>query len=150
MVLGFKDTYPDNEPTYFCEKILMPYADVQLPPDITIPKIHSIRKGHRWRAGMSIQMAYGVRTPNYSQFNKGYPELEKCISTQDIFMTYDKGRLEITVEHDAVNDRYLMPHNIEQLIVNDGLDRRRFLDWFFPKGVYDFSGQIVHWTDFRY
>lgn len=146
MILGFKDMYPDNEPTYFLEKILMPYTDVQLPPGIYSPKIHSIRKGNRWRAGMSIQMAYGVRTNHYTQFNKDYPQLGKCISEQDIFMTYDRHALEITVG----NINYLMPQMIDKLILNDGLTRERFLDWFFPGTVDEFSGQIVHWTDYKY
>lgn len=135
MILGFKQTFPDKTPTGFESKI------------ITLEKIHSIRKGHRWHPGMSIQMAFGVRTKNYRQFNKGIETLSKCIHVQDIFMTYERwGALEITVN----DDNYLLHSQIETLIKHDGLTRKQFIDWFFAKDTCEFSGQIIHWTDFKY
>ena len=142
MILGFKQKFPDGTPTHFEEKI---YAGVA--PELYKefePKIHSMREGERWRAGMDIQMAYGVRTKNYRQFNKGVSQLEKCKETQDVFMTLT-WVLEVTID-----DRYLMPTEIEQLIKNDGLTRKQFIYWFFPDGKKEWSGQIIHWTDFRY
>ena len=132
MILGFKQQFTDKTPTNFKEKIL------------SGEKIHSIRAGDRWMPGMSIQMAYGVRTKKYDQFNKDHNDLERCKDVQEIFITCDFN-LEITVD-----DKYLMPWEIDKLIKNDGLTRLGFIGWFFPKGKWDFSGQIIHWTDFKY
>jgi hypothetical protein len=142
MILGFKQKFPDGTPTHFEEKI---YAGVapELYKDFE-PKIHSMREGERWRAGMDIQMAYGVRTKQYRQFNKGVSKLEKCISTQHVFMTYD-WQLEV-----SISGRELTPEEISVLIKNDGLTRQQFIDWFFPDNKDEWSGQIIHWTEFRY
>lgn len=140
MILGFKQKFPDGSDTNFREKILASVA-----PSEFIPKIHSIRAGRRWRPGMSIQMAYGVRTKHYQQFNAEHPELQVAKNVQRIFMSSDGWIIECTVDN-----RYLMPAEIDTLIKYDGLTRRQFIDWFFPDGVNEFSGQIIHWTDFKY
>ncbi|HEY9362182.1 MAG TPA: hypothetical protein VIQ00_02890 [Chitinophagaceae bacterium] len=132
MILGFKQQFPDNTPTNFKEKIL------------SGEKIHSIRAGNRWKPGMSIQMAYGVRTKNYKQFNYCRSKFERCVSVQRIFITYEC-ELEITV---GMNE--LTPMQIAKLIKNDGLTRDQFIDWFLPEKVSEFSGQIIHWTDYQY
>ena len=36
------------------------------------------------------------------------------------------------------------------LAANDGLDSSDFFDWFFPNGNGIFTGDILHFTDFRY
>ena len=143
MILGFKQYFPDGTPTHFEEKI---YASVapELYKDYE-PKIHSMRTGDRWRAGMDIHMAYGVRTKQYRQFNKGVSGIEKCKGIQRVFMTYD-WQLEVTIG----NRELLAPEEIEMLIKNDGLTREQFINWFFPEDKDEWSGQIIHWTDFRY
>lgn len=133
MILGFKQHFTDKSPTLFKEQIL------------SGKKIHSMREGDRWEAGMSIQMAYGVRTKLYEQFNRGIDHLSTCLSVQEVFMTFDRHTLEITVE-----DTYLYYNDKELLIANDGLTYERFINWFFPKGRYEWSGQIIHWTNFKY
>ena len=145
MILGFKTHLQDGMPTFFEQKIKLGIGIPQL-WGIDIPKIHSLREDvhDRWQAGNSIQMAYDVRTKNYRQFNNDIPELSTCKSTQEIFMTYN-WCVEISVD-----DRYLHRKEIEQLIDNDGLTERQFVDWFFPKGKTKFSGKIIHWTDFKY
>lgn len=90
MILGFKQKFPWGEPTYFREKILLPTKPRILAygaAETWYPKIHTMRSDphNRWKAGRSIQMVY--RGPNYSiqdHFNKGIPELEKCVSTQKV------------------------------------------------------------------
>lgn len=135
MILGFKKKFPDNTPTHFKEKIL------------SGEKIHSLRKSDRFREGMSIQMAYGVRTKYYEQFNKGIENLSTCISVQEVFMTINRsGVIEVTID----DDNYLTALQIDKLIINDGLTREPFIEWFFPLGRWTWSGYIIHWTNFKY
>ena len=101
----------EQEPTYFREKIILgstgakpctkvlcdftegfhKFAKIEI-----YPKLHTIRLDphNRWKAGRSIQMAYGVRTKNYNNFNKGIPELETCVSVQNIEIVWEReGRI---------------------------------------------------------
>src|SRR5690554_3897274 len=114
MILGFKQYFPwhtekNPAPTFFREKILAgvgytwsPVVDspVKNAKEISelyqctiTPKIHTIRAGNRWKSGDKIHMAYGSRTKNYQQFNKGIPELERVKSTESISVKYLKGLL---------------------------------------------------------
>ncbi len=134
MILGFKKKFDDGQPTFFSAKI------------IDGLKIHTLRSGFRWRAGLDIQMAHGVRTNHYEQFNKNIPKLQKCISVQDVFMTFNGWEIEITVD----NRNYLSDSEIDKLIKNDGLTDEQFFEWFFPGKQDEWSGQIIHWTNFKY
>jgi hypothetical protein len=147
MVLGFKQKFPWGEPTYFREKILYGVGKViwLTPRQIKkYPKIHTIRAGTRWKSGDKIHMAYGVRSKNYEQFNKGIPELEVVKSVQKIEMILEPGCLLVTV---SIDGRFLGLGEIEKLAINDGFpDINDFFEWFNK----DFTGQIIHWTDLRY
>jgi hypothetical protein len=144
MILGFKQ-HLYGEPTHFKEKILacvMPKLAKKYKP-----KRHSIRAGNRWRAKLPIHMAYGVRSSLYDQFNKDIPALQRCISVQDVFITYEGyGLPEITVD----DSKYLVPHEVELLVENDGLTMDQFIQFFFNNQVGCFSGQIIHWTGLKY
>ncbi len=117
-------------------------------PTIDGVKIHTIRddEKRRWAAGVPIQFATGVRTKQYDKFKDGV-----CTGTQRVFMTYDQGRLEITI-----GSKYLYAYQErEQLAINDGFESlSAFEDWFIPicqrrkDGVY--TGRLIHWTDFEY
>jgi len=144
MLLGFKEFFHDGKPTFFKKKILAGVGIVRENILLGI-KIHTIREGERWKPGYFIHMATGVRTKGYNQFNSSYPQLQKCISTQQIFMSYFDGMLEITVDN-----TYLSSHEIDTLIQNDGLTRDQFINWFFKKNADVWSGQIIHWTNFKY
>jgi hypothetical protein len=133
MILAFKTTFPNGEKTGFDRKIL---------EDI---KIHTLRQSDRIRKGTLLNMATGVRTKSYNQFNIARLDLQTCTGREKIFMTYDRHCLEITV-----GSKYMMQHEIQKLIANDGLTKEQFLDWFFPKDVDEWSGYIIHWTDFKY
>lgn len=159
MQLGFKQTFPWGDPTYFREKILLagcgaaPGLQVvcdfsdgfqHLPKYRLWPKLHTIRSGSRWKAGDKIHMAYGVRTNNYQQFNKGIPELEFVKSVQPIAIKYQRGLLLPTV---AIDGRILDDKEIDTLAINDGFEGiNDFFNWFDK----DFQGQLIHWTDLRY
>ena len=156
MTLGFSTTFKDGRPTQFQLKIRLPYRPGFLDhfPDL-LPKIHTFRVGHRWRAGMAIQMVIGNRTPQRYQFNADIPALQTCISVQDAIVGLDTDDdlfiLIGTFEHGY----YLTREQLLLFAVNDGfnsLDELR--RWFFPKGFTGkapvLDGQIIHWTDFKY
>jgi hypothetical protein len=143
MTLGFKKTFPWGEPTYFKEKIL---AGAGYGPIVSAPKIHTIREGNRWKPGMTIHMAYGVRTKKYEQFNKGIDGLQRVVSVQKIEIEiYGGGKIvRIIIDDKIISDN---PELTYQLAVNDGFDNLfDFFKWFSK----DFVGQIIHWTKFRY
>jgi len=152
MVLGFKQKFPDGTPTHFREKVLASlghYPEGGRPSillkdgeEIIIkPKYHSLRLGNRWKAGMNIHMAYGVRTKNYQQFNKGIPELEKCVSVQKVEIKWTKTHSGMLIFIDGVNV------GGDDLWRNDGFDSlEQFMLWFNK----DFTGQIIHWSSLRY
>ena len=99
---------------------------------------------------MSIQMAYGVRTKDYQQFNKGIPSLEKCVSVQRISIK------RLTIKHPTpgcyfwdvkIDGRAPTNNGVELLVTNDGFDSiSQFEEWFHD-GI---KGQIIHFTDFLY
>lgn len=98
-------------------------------------KKHTIRedKKNRWKAGMLMHMATGVRTKNYNCFKE-----VTCKSIQLI---------EIQNNSITVDNRKLTEQEIQQLIVNDGFDSTiDFWNWFEKP----FKGKIIHWTDLRY
>lgn len=156
MTLGFSTYRPGTRDlTFFSAKILSPYMP-QFAKAFPIPKIHTFRIGHRWRAGMSIQMVSGNRTRYRFQFNAGIPELSTCISAQParICINVDK-YIDIAVEEPDKDHRWLTREELLLFAVNDGFNSLEELTrWFFPKGytgTYEpLVGQIIHWTDFRY
>lgn len=165
MNLGFKQYFDHKkqEPTYFREKIL---AGVGLTTDAPLahlepptrhgwaPKLHTIRLDphNRWKPGMSIQMVY--RGPKYSildHFNKGIPELEKCVSVQKIEIRWWKNTVLRKrfpwIKFVKVDGRLLNPDEYFKLIRNDGFDSTpQFQKWFNE----DFTGKLIHWTDLKY
>lgn len=132
MVLGFKRKHKDGRPTGFAPKILSGV------------KKHTIREDEpdRWKEGVIIQMAYGVRTKDYEQFNAGRSDLEVCTGTQKIEIKWKNH--DYTVK---VDGRVLSREQVELLAINDGFDDLvEFLTWFSA----DFKGKIIHWTKLRY
>jgi hypothetical protein len=124
MILGFKETFPTTkEPTNFREKIL------------GNTKIHTIRNGYRWKPGMKINFATGVRTKNYNQFKEGI-----CISVQAIEIGAEMHT--IKVDGHTITARQFI-----DLFENDGFETYfDFWNWFKK----DVVGQIIHWTDYKY
>lgn len=104
-------------------------------------KIHTIRLDphNRWNPGMKIHFATGVRTKNYEQFMEG-----KCKSVQYIDIEWYDNKNRIFI---SINQRPLNQNEIAKLIKSDGFDSfEQFQKWFNS----DFSGKIIHWTDFKY
>lgn len=132
------------------------------------PKIHTMREDpyDRWKPGMSIQMVY--RGPKYSildHFNKGIPELEKLKGKQKCRVQYndkitpDLRPCGIYIDDQLVWEGFVGKSFanscgsekdrkwIESFAKNDGFESSiEFFRWFKK----DWSGFILHWTDFRY
>lgn len=107
-------------------------------------KIHTIRRGSRWRKGRIVHFATGVRTKNYNQFRLG-----ECDGVERVNITYWEGDLIIVVGENTLT----LVERLE-LAEKDGFDAYHdFVKWFYDatgKGREIFRGQIVHWTKFRY
>lgn len=115
-------------------------------------KQHTIRedKHRRWRPGLIIHMAFGVRTKNYNCFCDKYT----CKSIQEIKIVYHlTGYPMAPVIEIFIGGKLFYRSdgfgrsNIKKLAKNDGFDS---VDDFFKWFDKDFSGVIVHWTDLRY
>lgn len=171
MILGFK-TLIKNKYTNFVPKIKAGLIQNPTPEGIKIhgnpkepltnvkPKIHTIRKDfrNRWKLGIIIHFATGVRTKSYQCFAES-----KCISTQIFEITF-------LPNHTVCNTPYL-PYlgclmfvdgfemsikTMEEIAINDGFDSLQdFLIYFRDSGEKQgneivFEGKIIHWTDKRY
>ena len=147
MILGYKLLWPWGGFTNFAKKIL---EDT---------KKHSIRvdKKNRWRAGMKIQHAHGVRTKRYIMFLEGECKsvqkikIEKFdgVLTDDyyIYKVLHKGIEFIMGFKVIVDDKVLSHETIAILAKNDGFDSTSdFFDWFWD----GFEGKIIHFTDLKY
>lgn len=126
-------------PTNFIEKIK------------TGKKPHSFREGDRWRPGMKIHMATGVRTPNYEQFNKDWKHAQTVVSTQkvEILTTHEIPGILFYDEKpgEETKARFIYGKGLEIIAKKDGFDTvEDFLKFFH----HHWFGQIVHWTDLRY
>ena len=104
-------------------------------------KIHTIRedKTRRWKKGMEIHFATGVRTKDYDQFKGG-----ECTMVQEIKMNPSTG--EVLVERHGqffpLSDYYKA-----KLIEQDGFDSEdEFWEWFNEP----FEGVLIHWTNYFY
>lgn len=163
MTLGFMQYFDKQkkEPTHFREKILVGAGFIPQNPNIHPkglidfigrPKIHTIRRDphNRWKAGRKIEMVYrGAGYRIIDHFNKGIPELEKCVSVQRIeikwesFIGLEKPALNVQID----NGRSLTTEEITRLARNDGFkDIEQFCKWFSK----DFTGKIIHWSSMRY
>lgn len=142
MILSFKKKLPSGKPTNFENKIKLGI------------KIHSMREDthNRWKPGMKIQMAHGVRTKNYRCFD----DTKICTGIQSIKIKYllitgYQGVVEVRIGgklfYSQFGEDSYGSCNLELLAKNDGFDSTSdFFEWF----NHDFEGRILHWTDFRY
>lgn len=167
MILGFK-TYWNGKPTHFPEKIMA--CTVPVYREGYRPKLHTIRAGERWKAGIEMHMATGVRTKNYKRFNAGAVGLRYCLGVQKIEIIRADDLPLKKVPEDRINryslyveklqETFYVPfivkvdgrmiHNIivNDMAKNDGFETfNEMIEWF---NVESFTGQIIHWTTLRY
>lgn len=138
MILGFK-TKINGKPTFFEEKILAylyPYSNQATG---ILPKKHTIRvdKNNRWRVGMLIQFATGVRTKNYQKFADGI-----CTKTEKFCLKYVGESVLVQIGNIFYsNNNGLGIAFLNQFAVNDGFkDLQEFLAYFNQ----DFEGKIIY------
>jgi hypothetical protein len=175
MILSFKQKKKNGEPTYFIEKIWrglisagifnkylkFNYEDKYVAKfdklwdgwgDFPTPKLHTIRedKHGRWKPGMKIHFYVGSRTKNAFQFApvvecKSVQKIEiEYLINLEIFKTSPLLPHPVSVE---IDERSMSYDEIITLSKNDGFySIDDFFDWFNT----DFTGKIIHWTDFRY
>lgn len=171
MILPFS-TQLNGKPTYFVEKIWksLKINDLTLKSSLeqydrqyfeifgntyfdykknVKQKLHTIRedKNNRWKAGVIIDFFINARTKEMFRFAPRIP----VVSTQKIEIIHcsydgekynmDKG-VWIRIDDIVISD-FL----VNELAQNDGFDT---VEEFFKYFNTDFSGIIIHWTNFRY
>lgn len=168
MTLAFTQQI-NGVPTYFPEKIwsgirdheitqeLADYLHSKYAPKKSIldlaPKIHTIRadKANRWKPGNDIHFVINNRTKNRLQFA---PVL-KVTAVQTIEIKHLVGYAEVLIDgkhfgeiyHHGINEIYEYSNELEKLASNDGLWP---IEEFFSYFKEDFTGKIIHWTNFKY
>ena len=116
-------------------------------------KIHSIRLDlhQRWQAGKEIHFATGVRTKNYDCFH-----LLRCQSIQKIeieyihksiidtysYITLEGIRIKVKIDNKIID--------IYQICALSGNDGFATVQDFFICFNKDFTGVIIHWTNYKY
>lgn len=175
MTLSFSTKWPtrmnelSDQPNYFVEKILLglynlsPRQIIELKKyyqkvpvhnsefksfieaihyrDILKPKIQTIRLDphDRWKPGMKVHPVINNRTKNRFQF----AQVLECVSTQKIEIKWRS-----LIEPAIWIDGHLLDHDEKtELAKNDGFPSFSAFMNFFNK---DFTGKIIHWTDFKY
>jgi len=128
-----------------------------------VPKIHTINKGNRWKAGDLIHPEVWLDQPHKSkviQFHRAF----KCTGTQDISVKYlatgvtyiaKKGTepkigyapRNTFVKKVTVDGKALRLKKLKELAIFDGFND---LSHFFKYFHEDFEGQIIHWSKNRY
>ncbi|GGH02968.1 hypothetical protein [Pedobacter zeae] len=124
---------------YFDTHVYTLNKPFDVPDDVISAKLHTIRAGDRWRAGMDIHMVINNRTADRFQF----APTVKCKSVQKIEI---KWKTEDWV-YLYVDGRHIDFVEIEALAINDGFES---VDAFFEYFNTDFTGQLIHWTDLKY
>lgn len=158
MTLNFMKQFPDGAPTYFREKIryginiFVNLEDCLLvfPTELTDeyyppiePKIHTFRRGNRWKAGIPIDFKQWSGLPYKSKTITFAPRIP-CTGQQKIFIQSPSLSTKSRI---FIDGKPLADEKINQLAINDGFNDEKHLFNYFTD---HFEGQIVHWTQTRY
>ncbi len=154
MICNFMLQHPDKAKTHFVEKVLKSLKGVSEKSinkqfqfedlDEFVPKHHTLRKGNRWRKDMIIHFYINARQKGATEFAKS-----SCTLVQNTYMKFQR---DINLLEVWIDGHKLSPHNINFLIINDGLTYRRFVEFFFPLSynLQEWEGQLIHWTKLKY
>lgn len=108
-------------------------------------KPHTIRAGHRWKPGMTIQFYMDVRQLTMRKFRAD--AVVQVVQDFELELLAPARRQ--WVPH--VDGRPLTPLEAQELAVRDGFgDYRELLDWFRKVHGLPFYGQLIGWTSIRY
>lgn len=181
--IGFSLNYPNYHPkkgqkTYFVEKVwesiyldnagwegFWPIVNSGNNFDIGLhnkyePKHHTIRAGHRWKAGDWFQPFCWSGRPRWSKPILFAPPIQ-IVKTWDIeivnYVDYElmavqvNGRVFATWLHGFDFDSEASLLRTNELAKNDGLKTQDLIDWFTKspdfKKTNKFSGQILTWSN---
>lgn len=116
-----------------------------VPKIISGTKIHTIRDDEhdRWKPGMTMHMATGVRTKNYNQFHTAI-----VISVQRILIYPTPW--EMIVIWDGDTHTCLCEDNIKLLAKHDGFDSTALFWLWFSKNHNGKPKKLIHWTNLTY
>lgn len=152
----FPKGHPNQgEPTYFVEKLWestgLPDKEysfnfpdeylnyIRLEFDVIWPKSHTVRSGHRWKAGDKFSPRVWQDKPYRSKQLIIAPDIEiKKVWDVMIYETmevYINGKFFCTFGSE----------NADALAKNDGLSHNDFRDWFIKSLPFD--GQIICWNE---
>lgn len=153
--------FPDGTDTNFVSKIwaslltdphyyIKPECDAFIGQEFVknadnfFPKIHTIRKGRRWRAGNRIHFKQWTGAP-YRSKTFCFAPTYTCASVQNVAVepptACSRGRL-------YIDGKELIQSEIEELAINDGFDSADcFFKWFNEETD---NLQLIHWTSKRY
>jgi len=147
MILGFTQRFPWGNNTGFQDKI------------IDGIKKHSFRidSHKRWKSGIKIQFATGVRSKRYNNFSDGECKCiqhvvieEYCLANDNhsfLFIPSNSSHIQQKKFRVIIDNRILHWTEIVKLSRNDGFDSPEdFFRWFYN----GFDGFIIHWTDLKY
>ncbi|MFW6370978.1 MAG: hypothetical protein ACOC10_07225 [Bacteroidota bacterium] len=121
--------------------MIVSYKNRFVEPILNKTKKHTLREDihNRWKQGMKMHMATGVRTKKYNQFYE-----DTCKSIQKIKIKPTSEYLNgIVVD---VDGRKLTETEVQQLAWNGFVNLIDFWMWFKD----GFDGKILHLTDLKY
>lgn len=111
-------------------------------------KIHTIRedKNNRFKPGINLHL---VINPYQKGKRLQFAPLIKCTSTQSIIIKYcyNPKTENFDLPFILIDDKELNKQQICELALNDGFNS---LQDFFAYFKTDFTGKIIHWTNFKY
>ena len=116
------------------------FDPVFVPPIQAGSKIHTIRRGHRWKAGQLINFCL-----NADQATTGRTFHPNAMVSSTQHLRILNGR------HLFIDERPIVGVQLEQLAHHDGFSNAQtLLDWFQEHYGPAFEGQLIHWTPARY
>lgn len=108
-------------------------------------KIHTLRadEKNRYQPGKLIHPFINNRTKNMFQFAPVFP----VVSIQTIQFCYGEIKIDNSIPAIFIDKLRITYEVIQQLAINDGFETvGDFFNWFDE----DFTGKIIHFTNFRY